>query len=564
MRNLLKKRVSLKHLLITALTIALVFIPLYFWLATKQRALIMAQVEKQAVILHRQIVLTRQWVADHSYVLISGKAAQASPKLVDPAPSDAIDGKAYTRITPAGLTRRLSEYAARNDLYAFNLTNFNALNPSNVPDPFEAEALEAFRSGQAEALSRVEHRGAQRLFRYAAPLIIGESCLTCHKGPQYRLGAIGGCISVLIPFDETYAAIREENLTLFYSMAGLTLGVILILYLATQIFVFRPIKDIRRFTARLGKTPLVSAADLSEGDELERVAGLCYLMDEKLKDQHRDLEARIATATEDLNNTNAQLADANRELAQLNQAKTEFFSEISHELRTPLTSIKGAIDFLKRRGGAAGDTPYLGIIQRNTQTLIRTISDFLDYSKIEAGRLELSCEAVELDSVAAEVVTNMGPNLERKQLRVQFAPTEIGPIPGDRHRIGQVYSNLLANAVKFSPAGGRIDITIAQAGAEVVTRIEDQGPGIPARHHEAIFRKFYQLPVDGEHTTLHAGSAGIGLAICKGVVAAHGGRIWVESEPGAGSCFCVALPVEGHAADCVEMLAGEPTETGAP
>jgi signal transduction histidine kinase len=542
MQNLLKSRVSLKHLLITALTIALVCVPLYFWLASKQRALIMAQVEKQAIILHRQIVLTRQWVADHSYVLISGEAEGASSSMSAVAEGDAAESQAYTRITPAGLTRRLSAYATRNDLYSFNLTNFNGINSENVPDTFEAEALKAFRSGEATALSRVEHRSGRRLFRYAAPLTIRQSCLTCHSGPQYRLGAIGGCISVLIPFDETFAAMQRENRTLFYSMVGLILGVILILYLATQLFVFRPIKDIRRYTARLGAAS-VPAEGLTQGDELERVAGLCYLMDKTLKDQHRELEARIATAIEDLNRTNAQLADANQELARLNQAKTEFFSEISHELRTPLTSIKGAVDFLKRRGTADADTSYLGIVQRNTELLIRTISDFLDYSKIETGRLELAREAVDLRAVAAEVVTNLEPTLARKSLTVRLSEAATQPVKADRHRIGQVYTNLLVNAARFSPAGGAIDVSFERTAEALETRVSDRGPGIPARYHEAVFRKFYQMPASGEGSALHKGSAGIGLAICKGIVDAHGGRIWVESAPGEGSCFCVALPL---------------------
>jgi signal transduction histidine kinase len=556
MQNLLKKRVSLKHLLITALTIALVCVPLYFWLASKQRALIMAQVEKQAVILHRQIVLTRQWVADHGFVLISGEVGGALPSDTPsamPAVAPAAEGggvvesRAYTRITPAGLTRRLSAYATRNDLYSFNLTNFNGINNENVPDPFEAEALNAFRSGEAKALSRIERRGGRRLFRYAAPLTIRQSCLACHNGPQYRLGAIGGCISVLIPFDETFAAMQKENRTLFYSMVGLTLGVILILYLATQLFVFRPIKDIRRYTARLGAKSIPTAG-LTEGDELERVAGLCYLMDKKLKDQHRDLETRIASATEDLNHTNVQLADANQELARLNQAKNEFFSEISHELRTPLTSIKGAVDYLKRRGASEPDTAYLGIIQRNTELLIRTISDFLDYSKIETGRLELDLEAVDLRAVAAEVITNLEPSLARKSLSVTLSAAATQPVRADRHRIGQVYTNLLVNAARFSPAGSAIDFYFKRIEAAVVTRITDRGPGIPAPYHDAIFRKFYQMPASAEGPPLHKGSAGIGLAICKGIVDAHGGRIWVESAPGEGSCFCVALPLQSTGA----------------
>ncbi len=550
MRNLLKNRVSLKYLLITTLTIAAVFTPLYFWIATKQRHMIMTQVEKQAIILHRQIVLTRQWVADHHHVLISAKPQRPGGWAMDGETHSEIEGQAYTYITPAGLTRRLSEYAARNDLYAFNLTNFNGLNPNNIPDAFEAEALRIFSNGTAEALSRVERHGEKRLFRYAAPLVIGESCLTCHKGPQYQQGAIGGCISVLIPFDEAYAAIRHENLNLFYSMAGLTLGVILILYLGTQFFIFGPIKEIRRFTARLRTETLDPDHELQEGDELERVAGLCYLMDEKLKTHHQDLEVQIAAATQDLNHTNAQLASANQELAQLNRAKTQFFSEISHELRTPLTSIKGAADILDRRG-EQGPGPYVGIIQRNTELLIRTISDFLDYAKIENQRLELECTLVDLPEVAAETIANLRPSLERKGLTVSLGAGDTQPIKGDRHRVGQVFTNLLVNAARFSPPGESIDLSVEQVGQTIRVRVMDRGPGIPADHHEAIFLKFYQVPATDSNLPLHRGSAGLGLAICKGIVVAHGGRIWVESAPGQGSCFCLDLPVEGRAAASV-------------
>ncbi|MEJ2640400.1 MAG: HAMP domain-containing sensor histidine kinase, partial [Desulfosarcinaceae bacterium] len=203
------------------------------------------------------------------------------------------------------------------------------------------------------------------------------------------------------------------------------------------------------------------------------------------------------------------------------------------------------VDFLKRRGAADADASYLGIIQRNTELLSRTISDFLDYSKIETGRLELACETLDLGTVAAEVIANLEPTLARKAITVHLTETTAQPVRADRHRIGQVFTNLLANAVRFSPAGGAIDVSFERTEDALVTRVSDQGPGIPVRHQEAIFRKFYQIPRSDEGNTTQKGSAGIGLAICKGIVDAHGGRIWVESAPGEGSCFCVVLPLQG-------------------
>ncbi len=121
----------------------------------------------------------------------------------------------YVKITPSMLTRQLSDYAMRSNLYSFNLTNLHTLNPDNRPDAFEVEALQGFISGQASEASRIETHAGKKVFRYAAPLPIKQSCLNCHKDMKEKSGGVGGCISVFIPFEQVQKAINKNNLILF-------------------------------------------------------------------------------------------------------------------------------------------------------------------------------------------------------------------------------------------------------------------------------------------------------------------------------------------------------------
>ncbi|HBN27131.1 MAG TPA: hypothetical protein DD405_06660, partial [Desulfobacteraceae bacterium] len=198
----IKQRISLKFFLIISLTIIFVFSVLFFWISRQEKQFILEQVEKQAIILHKQIVLTRAWVSDHKYILMKkNEGEDFKSYLGNPEVKD-IYGTVYTKITPAMITRQLSGYAAKSNLFSFNLTNLNCLNSENRPDAFEANAIRRFISGEKKNISRIEVHKGQNVFRYAAPLIIRDSCLSCHNTKQYRTGAIGGCISVFLPFED--------------------------------------------------------------------------------------------------------------------------------------------------------------------------------------------------------------------------------------------------------------------------------------------------------------------------------------------------------------------------
>ncbi|HBN27132.1 MAG TPA: hypothetical protein DD405_06665, partial [Desulfobacteraceae bacterium] len=275
--------------------------------------------------------------------------------------------------------------------------------------------------------------------------------------------------------------------------------------------IFKPIKEIRTFTMRMRSEELGQEKLEIKGDELKEFAELCYIIDKKLKNQHDELEKSIKEAIKDLYNTNLKLQQANKELVMLNTAKTEFFSYISHELRTPLTSIKGAADILSRKSSCS-DPAYVEIIKKNTDHLTRTIVDFLDYSKIEADRMEYDMADNSLTDIANEVIQSQKIDAIKKGLKMELDASEKFIIYIDRYRIFQVISNLISNAIKFSPDNGIISICIFKSNKGLNFSIKDQGQGIAAEYHKFIFQKFYQAPQENGTLNIQKGSSGIGLA----------------------------------------------------
>jgi len=534
-------RISLKFLLSTSVTIVGILLLVFYWFSVQQENHLMDQVKKQAIILHKQIVLTRQWVADHDSVLVVKKGGVASSPFMDEPDVVSTEGQIYTRITPSILTARLSERAQKSGLYSFRLANDSRINPLNAPDEVEGEALTPFRSAKVDGLFLTEDRDGKKVLRYIAPVFVTESCMQCHTSQAYRTGEVGGCLSVLIPMDQAQSAISRNKAILLGSGLALSFSLVGLLFFTTRSLVFKRIKEIRASIDRIdikgNRAPAVG-----EGDELKEIADFCYLLDEKMKSQHEELERQIEAATRDLYETNQSLEAANKELANLIRAKTDFFSDISHELRTPLTSIKGAADILRRKGSC--DAPeYLDIIRRNTDHLIKTVVDFLDYSKIESGQLELHLQETCLRAAIEDAILSQRAEADKRGINLVLEAPEDLVMTFDEQRIYQVLTNLLSNAIRFSPEHATVQVRVDPvADHRVYVSVQDQGPGIDAKYHTAIFEKFYQIK-DTERSTLHHGSSGIGLAICKGLVQAHGGEIWVESELGKGSRFVFTLPI---------------------
>ncbi len=229
-------------------------------------------------------------------------------------------------------------------------------------------------------------------------------------------------------------------------------------------------------------------------------------------------------------------------LKELDTMKSEFVSSVSHELRTPLTAIKGSVDnMLDGLTGALNEKQgrYLTRIKSNTDRLSRLINDLLDLSTIEAGKIELKPSRVPMGLLARDVAETLRPVAAEKLIRLEVAPAGADVTAwADRDKMIQVFINLIGNALKFTPAEGKVTVAVERNGdGWIRVSIADTGSGIPAEEALKIFDRFYQ--VAGRQKTR---GTGLGLSISKSLVEMHGGKIWMDSEPGRGSTFSFTVP----------------------
>ncbi len=235
------------------------------------------------------------------------------------------------------------------------------------------------------------------------------------------------------------------------------------------------------------------------------------------------------------------------EKAQLFEQKEEFLSMTAHDLRAPLTAIKMSIGLLS--ASLPENFPPLllqlvGNISRNSQRLDNLLEDLLDLNRLEHGNVQLKLAHLEVGEIIASVVSTLTPLFEEKSQKLIFIPSEQKyRLLADQRRMEQILVNLLVNANKYSPEGGKVEISLEQGKeGRVNIKISDDGPGIPFEEQGMIFNRFYRRPVHEQGTKISG--SGMGLPITRNLVELHGGKIWVESEPGQGSTFFVQLPLE--------------------
>lgn len=295
------------------------------------------------------------------------------------------------------------------------------------------------------------------------------------------------------------------------------------------------------FTDRVVAGDLKGHAEAGQDDEMGR---LILAVNEMVRHLRIILEDE-RSVRERLERSRAELEEANEKLKELDRMKSEFLNTVSHELRTPLTAIKAFAEILLDNAGEDPDTQleFLGIINKEADRLTRLINNLLDLSRIEAGRMNWHYEPADLEEVVSAAANTLRLSAEKKE--VDYIVEHLGqglPVHCDYDKMVQVFTNLIGNALKFTPPGGTVRITTQRVGDKAEVVVSDSGLGIAPEFHAKIFEKFGQ--VDTSETREIKGS-GLGLPIARSIVEAHKGTLTVDSDTGKGAKFAVRIPMFG-------------------
>lgn len=269
-------------------------------------------------------------------------------------------------------------------------------------------------------------------------------------------------------------------------------------------------------------------------------------------------EARAAEAS--TRTALKRLAEQNARLQELDRAKDELVALVSHDLRTPLTSIRGYIELLMTGQGIdERGRRFLEVIDRNSRRLLDLVDDLLVVAQHNVGAFRVTVEEVDLPELVAEALVAFAPAAAEKQITLVQQVPGAGGVAGDRARLGRMLDNLVGNAIKYTQAGGVVEVSLTMADERAILRVRDNGPGIAPEAQQQIFDHFARAR-DADDGGLRG--IGLGLAIARAIAEAHSGTIGLDSSPGTGATFWVELPVAGPAVLDERAVAPEAAEAG--
>jgi signal transduction histidine kinase/DNA-binding response OmpR family regulator len=369
----------------------------------------------------------------------------------------------------------------------------------------------------------------------------------------YNQEGAGPPISVVYQF--SYGRLHSDVQHLIWATAGLTLvsiGLSLLVSVALAARITKPLKQLTAGAREIAQGHFDRRLDIRSHDEIQVLA-----------ESFNDMTHQLKHNVEQLEESNKKLAAVNEELKELDRMKSDLLANVSHELRTPLTAIKGYTDYiLERKLGTITDKQEKGlvVVQRNLERLSKSINALLDFSRMDVGRIVLNVQPFPLSPLVDQIHTTVRSELDKKGLVLE---TRIDPslpsVVADREKLSAVLENLVINAIKFTPEGGRIVVSGARAdgvnpGVEIT--VKDTGIGIPPDQLARIFNRFHQVD---SSSTRRFGGVGLGLAIVKSILEAHDSAIEVHSQEGKGTEFRFRLPL-AERAEAAAAPAGRPAD----
>ena len=480
-----------------------------------QNRLVLGQAEQQAKILYQQILLTRQWIADHQGLfLLQSQATRVNAFLTKPVLTT-MDGQVLVKRNPAMVTRELSEYAAKNKMGWFRVTSLNPVNPDNRPDPFEQQSLQSFYQGAKERVS-IERGREGRVLRYAAPLITETSCLGCHGEHGSHPGEIRGTLSVTVPIAWAEETIHRNNRTILLLGLLSVAGAIIVMLVLFNRLVAHPLNLLNKAMAAFPEKSPEHLGLTRANDEIGLLTRSFTTLCRRLSDSQRSLTAA------------SEQGFRAEKLAALGQLT----AGIAHEINNPLAGMLNCVKSMQQEPDNRDlHLRYLPLLHKGLKRIESTMRQLLNYGRVAPLRIH----AVEIDTVILDCLELLDHRLRNIVVNLDLRFNDFCCI--DAEAIKQIVMNITLNATQAMPEGGSLTIESRHDNGSVILTFADTGMGMSKEILDRIFDPFFTTKEVGEGT-------GLGLAVTLALVQRLGGQIEVTSVPGQGSTFVVSLPVD--------------------
>jgi two-component system sensor histidine kinase BarA len=443
--------------------------------------------------------------------------------------------------------------------------SLNPRNPQNAADAFEQQAVAAFENDcELEEYYLIDEMDGQRTFRYAIPLRAETECMDCHGGPKGEMDVTGypkegisqgdliGVMTVDQPTHDYDKTARGNAWYDIWFTGFLLLLSVLAMWFALSRYVTRPLERLEDATEEIANNNFDTQVDpvhIRARGEIAKLVRRFNQMALNLKASYGAVEEQVRTRTRELSEANKKLTEHQAEVEALNEQlqadsnyKSEFLATMSHELKTPLTSMMANMNVLKKQHAGEDDETdaVFGDIERNSEMLLNLINQILDAARLDAGKMTLSLEAVDMVDIVNAVEPAVLPIAQQRGIEYEVSfDNDIPIIEADSDKLVKIIMNLVGNALKFTDHGGHVHLALAYIQAEnnLVITVEDDGMGLKGDDVERIFEKFYQS--DQSISRTHGGT-GLGLSLVKEFAQMHGGDARAESLDG-GSRFTVRI-----------------------
>ena len=388
---------------------------------------------------------------------------------------------------------------------------------------------------------------AEKAYYYYAALRAAPACVVCHRDPE-KMGRpelarpdlqpndLIGIVRIRLTTREIEEGFHTNRAVLISFAVGTSILIITGSYLMIRYVIVKPVKHLKEVSEAIAGGELNIRSEIQTGDEFEDLSHAFNRMIRNLT----NTQDRNKKLISDLDRKVDELARVNMALYENNRLKGDFLATMSHELRTPLNSIIGFSEVLLSADNMTEKQQrYAGNIMTGGKQLLALINDVLELAKLEAGKMRLRPEPLEVAAVCEHAAAMFRPQAEKKNIDLKVLVEPGTPaVRQDAGKLHQVLTNLLSNAVKFTPEGGRVTVRAASDGAELVLTVADTGVGIAPEEQELVFEKFRQT---ANPLTREQGGTGLGLSIVRELAKLLGGDVALHSELGRGSTFTVRV-----------------------